>query len=213
MYKHLIFDFDGTISDTYPLFLAFYREIVEKHGLTMQCNNDELYRGMKDNLKVGYQAMRINEEALPYKPFLKEVFALQGERYRDFQAFPAAVELLQKSVENGRKNYIYTHSNGEVVSKMLQNMGIDHLFEFMLDSTYPFPRKPAPDALNFLVEKLSLDRAECLMIGDRPIDALAGMNAGMKGCLWDAEGLFPDEKIDYIVKDLAEIAEICGFSM
>ena len=43
------------------------------------------------------------------------------------------------------------------------------------------------------------------MIGDRPIDAYAGMNAGMHGCLWDADGLFADAKVDFYVEELSEI--------
>ena len=121
-----------------------------------------------------------------------------------FTAFPEAVELLEYAVQNSKKNYVYTHS-GSIVGEMLKNMGIDHLFTFILDSSYGFPAKPAPDALHYLCERFALDPKNCMMIGDRPIDAQAGMNAGMPGCLWDAGVLFPDAKVDIVVKDLADV--------
>jgi phosphoglycolate phosphatase-like HAD superfamily hydrolase len=46
------------------------------------------------------------------------------------------------------------------------------------------------------------------MIGDRPLDVEAGNNAGMKGCLWDADGFFPNCKADYKVRDLGELETI-----
>ena len=48
------------------------------------------------------------------------------------------------------------------------------------------------------------------MIGDRPIDAHAGMNAGMYGCLWDADGLFEDAQVDFYIKDLSKVREVVG---
>ena len=91
---------------------------------------------------------------------------------------------------------------------MLKNMGIFHLFEFILDDSYGFPAKPCPDALNFLAKKLSLEPAACIMIGDRPIDSQAGMNAGMVGCLWDSYGFFEDVTVDHRVRALSEIKDL-----
>ena len=56
-----------------------------------------------------------------------------------------------------------------------------------------FPRKPQPDSLLHLVHKHGLNPAECVMIGDRPIDTAAGRNAGMLSCLLDEENRFPDD--------------------
>ena len=49
----------------------------------------------------------------------------------------------------GKKNYLFTQA--AVLSTNLEKMGIHDCFDFVLESTtYKFPRKPAPDALNFL---------------------------------------------------------------
>ena len=83
-------------------------------------------------------------------------------------------------------------------------------FDFVLDASYNFPFKPAPDALLFFLEKFKLDPKTCMMIGDRPIDAHAGMNAGMYGCLWDSDALFSDGNVDYYIKELSAVSEIVG---
>ena len=55
-----------------------------------------------------------------------------------------------------------------------------------------FPSKPAPDALNYLVQKHGLKKAECVMVGDRDIDLDAGKNAGIGCVLFDPDHAFDD---------------------
>ena len=208
MIDHLIFDFDGTISDSYSLFVRMWIEVAKNRNIPIPCDENTLYRALKITGAEGYRVLHC-EDLVDYDTFIDDFHHLQ-EKYRmEFRPFPQAVELLRASVKAGKKNYIYTHT-GPVVKDMLANMGILDCFEFILDSSYGFPFKPAPDALLFFLDKFKLDPKSCIMIGDRPIDAHAGMNAGMYGCLWDDEDLFADAKVDYYIKDLSEVAKIVG---
>ncbi len=207
--EHLIYDFDGTIADSYTLFLDFWNKIAQKHGILVPCSQDTLYRALKKTGYDAYLALQC-EGVIGYEDFMAEFHALQEQYRMEFKPYPQAIKLLRDAKKAGRKNYLYTHT-GPVVKKMLANMEILECFEFVLDSSYSFPLKPAPDALLFLQRECRLDPPTCIMIGDRPIDALAGQNADMKGCLWDEEDLFSPEGIDYYIKDLREVADIVGF--
>ncbi len=208
MIQHLIYDFDGTIADSYPLFMRFLHIIAERHHITIPCDEETLYRAIKRTGYEGYCAMQC-EDVLDYTAFMDEFHALQEESRFDFPVFPEAVEVLRAAVAAGKKNYLYTHT-GSVVNQMLEHLGIADCFTFVLDASYSFPLKPAPDALQFLTQKFELDPKTCMMIGDRPIDAHAGMAAGMLGCLWDAEALFPDAKVDHYIRDLSEVKRIAN---
>ncbi|MBQ9785162.1 MAG: HAD-IA family hydrolase [Clostridia bacterium] len=209
MIDHLIYDFDGTIADSYPLFLNMWLTVAKKFNLTLPCSEDELYRALKNTGYDAYLALDCADK-VDYDTFLHEFHALQKAQRMDFKPYPQAIKLLRDAKRAGKKNYLYTHT-GPVVKDMLANMGILDCFEFILDSSYGFPLKPAPDALLFLLEHCGLDPATCIMIGDRPIDAHAGQNAGITGCLWDGEDLFSPEGVDYYIKDLGEVADIVGF--
>ena len=206
MIEHLIFDFDGTISDSYPLFIEFFHAIAEQKQLPFALTDDELDRQLRLTVRKGYQALGW-DSLITYKEIINLFHVMQDECALQFQAFPEAVDLLQYAVAQGKKVYLYTHS-GSVVHAMLKNMGIDSLFTFVLDSSFGFPAKPAPDALMYLIDRFGLDPKACLMIGDRPIDAHAGMNAGMRGCLWDAWNLYPDAVADHLVRSLSEVKEL-----
>ena len=207
--EHLIYDFDGTISDSYPMFLDMWLSIAKKFGISIPCSQDTLYRALKTTGYDAYLALDCADK-VNYNTFLHEFHLLQEKHRVEFKPYPQAIKLLRDAQKAGKKNYLYTHT-GPVVKDMLANMGILDCFEFVLDSSYGFPLKPAPDALLFLLEHCRLNPAECMMIGDRPIDAQAGQNAGMTGCLWDGENLFSPNGVDYYIKELDEIADIVGF--
>ena len=209
MIEHLIYDFDGTIADSYSLFFDFLKMIAKKRSITIPCDDTTLYRALKTTGYDAYLTMDCTD-IISYETFMDDFHLLQEEYRTSFQCFPNVEALLRDAIKAGKKNYLYTHT-GPVVKDMLARMGILDCFTFVLDSSYGFPLKPAPDALNYLAKHLALDPTTCLMIGDRPIDAHAGMNAGMYGCLWDDEKLFENAQVDYYVKNLDEIRGIVGF--
>lgn len=202
-YKHLIYDFDGTLSDTYPCFTETLLELIKKYGIS------DTYENVYSNLKVsvGY--------ALKQYDFGKD----SAEARRDFHVihdelapkiqkpYTEAEEILRYAMAQGHKNYLYTHS-GKIVKILLEQWGIADCFEDIIDSTMKFPTKPAPNALNYLCEKHGLDKKDCIMIGDRDIDTDCGRNAGMKGCLFDPDHYYDKADVDYRIENLLELKNI-----
>lgn len=203
MFRHLIFDFDGTISDSYPWFVKVIHRLSEEYHIPLPVDDVAIDRALRHSVGYAFEMLKWNEK-IPGEQLVTDFRRVKAEYIPFFRAFPEAVALLKNAAKNGKKLYLYTHS-GKEVEKMLCDMGIGELFTFVLDSTYGFPPKPAPDALLFFIQKFDLDPTSCLMIGDRPIDAHAGMRAGMKGCLWDPDFLYPDAQVDFRVRKLQEI--------
>ena len=69
--------------------------------------------------------------------------------------------------------------------------GLNGLFTDVVTGEDGFPLKPAPDALNALMERNGLKKDACLMLGDRDIDIGAGVNAGIRTLLYDDENRYP----------------------
>ena len=208
MIENLIFDLDGTIINSYPHFVEFFYEVCRRNGVEVPYGRETVYRMLKITVPQAY--CRLNcEDKMSYEKFYSDFVELYTENYKKLTGFEQTIDIIRRAKKAGKKNYIYTHT-GPVVKDILSNLDILDCFEFVLDASYHFPAKPAPDALLFLAEKCDLDPKACLMIGDRPIDALAGMNAGMLGFLWDEDGLYPDIKVDYHSKDITDVAKIVG---
>ena len=202
-YKHLIYDFDGTLSDTYPCFTETVLTMLKSRGLSGD------YKKVYDDLKVSVgHALKHSDLPEDYEILRKEFHVVHDELALEIQKpYPEAEEILRYAMAQGHKNYLYTHS-GTIVKILLEKWGIADCFEDIIDSTMKFPTKPAPNALNWLCEKHGLDKSECIMIGDRDIDTDCGRNAGMKGCLFDPEHYYDDSDVDYRIENLLELKNI-----
>ncbi len=204
MIKHLIFDFDGTISDSYPHLTRVILDMAQEKGIEVKLSADEVKDLAEYSLDRCFRAL-----GMIYPDRDEQFHRILMKYYLQYKPFPQIEPLLQKAISKGMKNHVYTHT-GSILMEMLQNMGLDSYFTFLLHSDLPqgFPRKPAPDALNYMADHLGLNREECLMIGDRDIDTMAGNRAGMKGCLWDAKGRYTQYQTDYKVSTLEELTEL-----
>lgn len=202
-YKHLIYDFDGTLSDTYPCFTETVLELIKQYGISDTYEN--VYSNLKVNVGYALKQYDLGKDAAEAR---RDFHVIHNELAPKIQKpYPEAEEVLRYAMAQGHKNYLYTHS-GKIVKILLERWGIADCFEDIIDSTMKFPTKPAPDALNYLCEKHGLDKKDCLMIGDRDIDTDCGRNAGMKGCLFDPDHYYDKADVDYRIENLLEMKNI-----
>ncbi len=202
MFDNYIWDFDGTLCDSYPHITTAMQKMAKNHGIK------GTYKEMKDALEIDYSTA--------YR-----VFNLTPEQIKEFRGYELDYSLeplvvpfrmtetvLKAVVESGKKNYIYTHRAKESTFYYLEKYGLLKYFSGAVTGDDGFPPKPAPDALLSLSEKFNLDRSRSLMIGDREIDVAAGVNAGMEGCLITVKTNVSVAK--YIFPDVGDILTLIG---
>ena len=181
MYDYLIYDFDGTLSDTYPIFTEAFLKLMEKYNIPQ--DYDTVYSLLKQSVgaalnhydfPMSKKEARVEFEAI-YQPIAVEKQNL----------FPDAEDILRFGLLRGKKNYVYTHS-GEWVYALFERMGIQDCFEFVIDSTYDFPRKPDPTAALLIAKQFQVGSEECVYIGDSDVDMQTANAAGMEsvGVTW-----------------------------
>lgn len=204
MFDELIYDFDGTLFDTYPVFAEALLIFLERHGI--KSDYDTAYARLK--VTVGHALHSYGFTGDLYRPANKEFMSIYWELAKTKQKpLPYVPEILEYAVENGKRNYIYTRS-GKEVRDLLDAFGLTDKFTFIIDATMDFPTKPNPAALNWLAEEFSLDKSKCLMIGDRDLDTDSGINAGMSSCLYDPEGFYSHASADYKINSIDELKNI-----
>lgn len=204
MFDELIYDFDGTLFDTYPVFTEALLIFLERHGI--RSDYDTAYARLK--VTVGYALRSYGFDGDLFKPANKEFKKIYWELAKTKQKpLPYVPEILEYAVKNGKRNYVYTRSGKEIV-ELLDDWGLTDKFTFIIDATMDFPTKPDPAALNWLAERFSMDKSKCLMIGDRALDTECGNNAGMRSCLYDYEGYYPDTYADYKINSIEELKDI-----
>lgn len=202
-YKHIIFDFDGTLSDSYPTFVKAMRTVMSGYGI--EKTDEEIYYLLK-KYSTSYVFNNCFEGD---RAKIKQEFDSLADGLLRTEATPieGAEEILKYIVDNGGKCYMYSHS-GEIVRENVRRWGLEGYFTDYQLGEKEFPRKPAPDALLNLIKKQELDPRECVMVGDRDIDVLAGRNAGMAGILMDVENYYSDLDVEHRIDKLTDIKDI-----
>lgn len=178
-YRHYIWDFDGTLADSYPHILRCFCQILSEEGISV--DHDMLSRQFYDCFEAARQYSGISSEG--YRRF-GELHHRMGNREEEpkIVPYPQAERVLRAVVLSGGDNYVYTNRN-ETARQYCVQFGFDQYIKGYVTSENKFPMKPAPDALCWLMKTERLSPEECVMIGDRELDGLSGVNAGMDGCL------------------------------
>ena len=196
--KCFIWDFDGMLFDTYPHTQAAFCETCRRFGVPF--TQEEVFARLKITV---WDALRFYgfDEAMT-----AAFYAIENDL--DFlprgKPYPMIPQILEYIVNNGGKNYLYTHRD-RVAVRYLELYGLDGLFADVVTREHGFPHKPAPDAIEYLVQHQGLDKNECLMLGDRLIDIGSGRNAGIHTCLFDEFGDLPESDCDYRVRTTEEL--------
>ena len=203
--KHFMWDFDGTLMDTYG-------QLTQSVVLTARAfGHEEPPERVLSLLKV----------TLPHCiRVLSAEYGVEPEEFRRvYQPIDAAADLtlvppvpgipevLRALKERGARHYIVTHRSRATCEAMLENHGLLPLFDGMVTQEDPLPRKPDPARCRAILERYGIAPEEAMMLGDRPIDITAGLGAGVLTLLLDRDGRFPDSDAHFRVADIRKLLE------
>ena len=177
--QHFIWDFDGTLFDTYPIIIKDLRCALREFG--RDCDPVECMQLMLTNIPTAR-----NHYADTYGIDRDELLAAY-ERHRkqsiellEAQPMAGVEKVLAKICDSGRYNYIFTHSKESVIRRYLDQHGLSGYFREILGSESPyFALKPAPDAVLHLMTKYGMDAKSAAMVGDRDCDLGSARNANI----------------------------------
>ena len=178
--RHFIWDFDGTLFDTYPVIIEDLNLALREFG--HGCGFPETMKLMLVNLG---HAQRFYSEKFGLS---LEAVAAAYERHhersnRQLLAKPmeGVREVLEAIQVSGRKNYIFSHRKPEETVTYLEMYGLSGYFAHVIGpGSAGFAVKPAPDAVLYLMERYAMDPEETVMVGDRECDLCSARNAGIR---------------------------------
>ena len=204
MIKHIIWDFDGTLFDSYPGMVNAFLRALKKYEI--EAEYDEVLKLFLNSEKTAVQYYQ-NQFLLGEE--LTEVY--QDEKSHidlsNMLPFPYAKEVCQRIKEAGRYNYILTH-RGRTTYDILRKNGMVELFTEIVTKDNQFARKPDPEAIYYLLDKYQIHPKEAMIVGDREIEILLGQKAKVKTCFYESGNREPELQADYRVKSLEEVLTI-----
>ena len=191
--KHIFWDFDGTLLDSYPAMVRAFVAGAADFGIAI--TQERALTLMKENLRHCCDVVGAENDVASDALIAAFRRHEQDELKQGLPPVPFIPEALKALHAAGVKHYVATHRDLQC-RELLEKAGLAQFFSGYVTQEDGLPRKPAPDMLLHLMNKHHLDPAQCLMVGDRPLDTEAGINAGVLSVLLDMEDRFPDGKCD-----------------
>jgi HAD superfamily hydrolase (TIGR01509 family) len=211
--RAILFDFDGTLAPSLPLWVRAYRIALAQLGYEL--TDDEIRRRcMFRDWSVVAQAFgtftgeQIREQV---DIGLKKAFA-------DAILFPLAQPLIEHCRSHDVQVALVTSAPRHLIVDVLGRLLVHQLFDFIICGDEVPNYKPHPEPVLTALTALQRQPQEAIMVGDSHVDILAGKAAGTRTALYLPEGDSPFHDVvrlratepDHIFQDHAELAALLG---
>lgn len=215
MIKAVIFDLDGTVTDTLSTIAYFGNFALEICGF-------EPIEEKKYKFFAGNGKKVLIHRMLEYHGADNEVNFCKVEKVYDdaYEAdvigkttvFDGVVFLLEKLHERGIKTAVNSNKPDNVMREILEKLFPEGAFDGAYGQIDGVPNKPDPYQALQLAKKFDVKPDECLFVGDTSVDMQTACAAGMHpaGVLWgfrDRKEL-EDAGAEFIVSNPKEILDI-----
>lgn len=205
--KHFIWDFDGTLFDTYPIIIQQMQTALAGFGCTI--GSLELMEQLLDTVgaTLEYCARKFDIDLIQ----LSDAYTVLHEASA---LLPVAspmesVESVLSAVRaRGGKNLIFTHRDLGSTNAYLEKYGLAHYFSDIVGADAPgFAWKPAPDAIEYLLRTHDLDPEKVAMVGDREIDLASARAAGIYSVHYLCKNVPQELQCHWCFSDFAQMAK------
>jgi phosphoglycolate phosphatase len=179
-----VFDLDGTLIDSRRDLADSANEMLAGYGAPPLAENDIV--GM-----IGCGAATLVERVMtaaaidaPLGEALDRFLDIYNYRLTGYtRPYEGVPRMLEDVRARDVAVALLTNKPREHSVKILEAFDLAKYFRWVVGGDGPWPRKPAPDAMRFLMRQASAGPSETILVGDSRVDLHTARNAGVRVCL------------------------------
>jgi HAD superfamily hydrolase (TIGR01549 family) len=175
--RGIVFDFDGTLVDSYPLIEAAFAHVMRTHKLDSQAR--DLFRRSR-GLPLPEQMKLIAPEMWQD---LVDTYRSVDATLGHAQVFRGIPSLVRKLHQAGAPMGVVSCKRRALVEAELEAARLRPYFDVVIGFEDVTPPKPAPDPLNAAIARLGLKKMNTIYVGDSMVDLETGRAARVKTVL------------------------------
>lgn len=178
MYKTILFDLDGTLTDPGLGITNSVAYALKKYGIEVE-NRQSLYSfigpPLNDSFKKYYGFS--DEKAMEAIWCYREYFADKG--LYENEVYEGVEQLLGKIKESGRKIVLATSKPEQFAERILEHFDLIKYFDVVAGASMDEKRNKKGDVIKYAMEKGDFTSDGAVMIGDREHDVFGAAENGI----------------------------------
>ena len=178
MYKTVLFDLDGTLTDPGLGITNSVAYALKKYGIEVS-DREKLYSfigpPLNDSFKkcYGFSDEKAMEAIMYYREYFSDKGIFENEVYDGIK------ELLRRVKESGRKIVLATSKPEEFALRILEHFELTEFFDVVAGASMDEKRNKKGDVIKYALEKGCLTPEDAVMIGDREHDIFGAQENGI----------------------------------
>lgn len=181
-YESFIFDMDGTLIDSIPVFLAAYERVINEQ-LGIEPPEDAIRtqfgKSSRDIIMGVLDEIGMDPKSIDVDAILAAIRKEFADRVKEVVVLPGAFELLQRLYDD-YSIALATSSRRYYAERILENFDIGRYFDAVVTADDVKSAKPAPDVYLKAAEMLGAAPEKCVVFEDAAYGVMAAKAAGMK---------------------------------
>ena len=178
MTSALLFDLDGTLSDSHALARATWLEVLRPHGVDVDFQvyqdrirgrrHDEVVRDLLPELPQADRQRLLESQAISYR-----------ERTQGAGPIPGLRTFLDGALQRGYRLALVSNTPRANAGSVLEPLGLETMFETAVFADEVEHSKPNPDVYRCALEQLAVEPDDALAFEDSPKGVTAAQRAGI----------------------------------
>ena len=213
MFKNILFDLDGTLTDPGVGITNSVAYALKKYGITVT-DKTVLYKFIGPPLQTSFKefyGFSENDSALAVE-YYREYFTDKG--IYENQVYDGILELLSSLNSCGKTIILATSKPEPFALRILEHFDLKQYFHFVAGATMDSSRSEKADVIRYALEQNKIeDVSQAIMVGDRKHDVIGASENGIAaiGVLFGYGSKEELEKAGatYIAKNPDDILQIC----
>jgi sugar-phosphatase len=208
-FEAVIFDMDGVLIDSEPLWKIAMEFVFGQYGSTLTHQDFQKTVGLRIDEVIAFwnahENWGLQDLQKVEAQIISKLISLIEQNPQPLLGVIAMLDFLQAQ---GKKIGLATSSSQKLIETVLNSLGIRAYFDFTYSAEFETYGKPHPGVYIKVATELGVQVQKCLVIEDSFNGVLAGLAAKMKVCCIPEKTHFPNPRLavaDFEFSDLAQL--------
>lgn len=211
MYKNILFDLDGTLTDSKEGIVNSFIYALKQYDIEVKDREDLnvcIGPPLQDSFEnvFGFSTPKARDAIAKYREYYSDKGMLENAVY------PNICEMLETLKKGGKRLFVATSKPEKFTYLILEHFDLLKYFEFVSGASNDDRFCKKGDIIRRVIETYNLNLEETIMVGDRLHDMVGAKENGIAamGVLYGYGTIeeFEDNGAKYVAKDALEIVDI-----